>query len=147
MSEPDGRSPRRREGTVVAARRGLNYTDYSEKVADVNVVYNDIDYGSDPDQLGCITDVGLPLEKAVNQYVSAYRVWNGCFEDINCDNDSIDGALQSRWAKAGKAVDRAYRALQRLEDATGRAKARVARTKAGLAAATEELRSARSALE
>jgi hypothetical protein len=125
---------------------GLNYESYSEKVADVNVVYNDIDYSDDPEQLECITNVGLPLEKAVNQFVSAYRLWNDCFEDFNCDNDSIDDDLQARWSKATSAVDRADRALERMDDASDRASKKMADAQAHLEEAKDELQTAQAAL-
>jgi hypothetical protein len=111
---------------------GLNYQSYSDEVADLKVAYDGIDFDSDEaSDLDCLTKVGLPLEKAVNRYLSAYRTWNRCFEDLNCDNDSITPTLQSQWAKADGQVQRAKRGL----DGLGRA-ADHARTKADETQAT-----------
>jgi hypothetical protein len=105
---------------------GLNYQSYSDEVADLKVAYDGIDLDSnEASDLDCLTKVGLPLEKAVNRYLSAYRTWNRCFEDLNCDNDSTTPTLQSQWAKADGQVQRAKRGL----DGLGRA-ADHARTKA-----------------
>jgi hypothetical protein len=97
---------------------GLNYQSYSDKVADLKVAYDDIDFGSaDASELDCLTMVGLPLEKAVNRYISAYKTWNRCFEDLACDNDSITSSLQGQWAKADRQVQHAKRGLDHLRRA------------------------------
>src|SRR4051812_43161813 len=81
---------------------GLNYETYSDNVADLKVAYDNIDFdqGDAKASLACLTSVGVPLESALNQYVSAYRIWNACFEDYDCDSDSITGKLQAKWSKA-----------------------------------------------
>lgn len=91
---------------------GLNYERYSESVSDNQVAYDRVPF----DELGpeCVTDVGIPLEKAVNAYVKAYNIWSNCFEDIDCSNDSIKGRLQKHWAKATRQIARAEQNLEAL---------------------------------
>lgn len=104
---------------------GLNFASYSEKAADVKVAYDDIDFGGfDADMLTCLKRVGLPLEKAVNRYVGAYKKWNGCVDDLNCDNDSITPSLQADWARADQQVDKAKRGLDGLKRAADDAHAK-----------------------
>jgi hypothetical protein len=91
---------------------GLNFENYSTKVSDTKVVYDQIAF----EELGqeCVSRVGVPAENAFNAYVKAYNVWNNCIGDINCDNDSIKSTLQARWAKATLLIDRAGGNLQAL---------------------------------
>ena len=104
---------------------GLNYASYSEKAADVKVAYDDINFGSsDTTMLNCLTKVGLPLERAVNRYISAYKRWNRCVEDLNCDNDSITPSLQADWAKADRQVEKAKNGLEDLRRSTANARAK-----------------------
>jgi hypothetical protein len=107
---------------------GLNYESYSNRVSDLKVSYDEIEFDKlGTDALTCLSGVGLPLEKAVNQYVSAYRTWNECFEDLDCDNDSITSTLQSKWSKAGRFVDRAERGLDGLVREVARAQSELER--------------------
>ena len=94
---------------------GLNYDEYSDQVADLKVAYDAIDFGgAGDDSLKCLSSVGVPLEGALNQYVKSYRTWNACFEDYDCDNDSITPQLQARWSKATRQVSHAARGLSDL---------------------------------
>ena len=92
---------------------GLNFEDYATKVGDVAAAYNQTDFESGG--LDCVTEVGLPLETAVGQYEKAYDIWQECFEDIYCENESIDADLQKHWAKATIQIERSDRALERLK--------------------------------
>lgn len=125
---------------------GLNYDEYSDRVADVNVAYNNIDFKNDLD-FTCISAAGLSLEKALNKYVDAYRVWDECFADINCDNDSIDGELQTNWFAASSAVDRAKRGIGRLKAKAERADTRAESARDALEEATAEAERAEKAAE
>ena len=90
---------------------GLQFDDYSRKVGDAQVAYDRLikdlkrrEGVSDR----CINKVGLPLERALNQYVTAYNVWNDCIGDYSC---SFEGAILKRaqrsWAKATTGLERA----------------------------------------
>jgi hypothetical protein len=91
---------------------GLNFESYSTNVSDAKVVYDQIPF--DEMSPECVKQVGVPAENAFNAYVKAYNVWNNCFDDINCDNDSIKSKLQAQWAKATLLIDRADGNLQDL---------------------------------
>ena len=87
---------------------GLTYDEYTDRVGDVKVAYDKADFGdAGEDDLRCITEVGLPAEKAFNQYAKAAATWQECFDDIDCDNDSIQPDLQRRWSRATTLTERA----------------------------------------
>jgi hypothetical protein len=91
---------------------GLNFESYSTKVSDAKVVYDQIPF--DEMSQECVRQVGVPAENAFNAYVKAYNIWNNCFDDINCDNDSIKSKLQAQWAKATLLISKADGNLQAL---------------------------------
>ena len=94
---------------------GLNYEAYGTALGDVKVAYDEVEFEeAKPEDLDCLTDVGLPLERAFQQYASAGSTWDKCFKDIDCSNDSISGALQKRWSRAGSLVEKADSGLDRL---------------------------------
>lgn len=78
---------------------GMNFDKYSTRVSDLKVVYDDAALG-DLKDLDCLQEVALPAEKAVQQYLRAYRVWQRCFEAIDCETDSVTPRVQKRWSKA-----------------------------------------------
>ena len=95
---------------------GLNYDEYTDHVGDLRVEYDRVDFGgSDPEQLDCLTAVGLPAEQAMNEYAKAAGTWDECFDDIDCDNDSIQPELQRRWSTASRRADKAERGLEKME--------------------------------
>jgi hypothetical protein len=108
---------------------GLTYDEYGDKVADLKVEYDSIDFDADPDDgsFACLSSVGVPLENALNQYVDAYRIWNTCFEDFDCDTDSIEPDLQAKWSKATRNVSRASGGLGKLKHEADRAQEKVER--------------------
>lgn len=77
---------------------GLSFDEYGTKVGDVAAAYNQTDF--EAGGVDCLTEVVLPLETAVNQYKKAYDIWQKCFEDYACENDSITPELQDHWSKA-----------------------------------------------
>ena len=93
---------------------GLNYSEYGDLVADANVQYDRIDFDQLGDNIGCLSDVGVPLEDALNFYTSAYRVWDDCIESPTCTNDSITRNLQRKWARAEGKVTAARDGLRDL---------------------------------
>ena len=100
---------------------GLNYDEYTDQVGDLRVEYDRVDFGgSDPKQLDCLTTVGLPAEEAMNEYAKAAGTWDECFDDINCDNDSIQPELQRRWSSASRKANRAQRGLDKMESKADR---------------------------
>lgn len=84
---------------------GLSFQDYSDRVGDVQVAYDQLDV----DDLGldCLEDVGVQAEKALIAYVDAYNIWNDCISDVDCINDSITPDLQAKWAEATEFIEEA----------------------------------------
>jgi hypothetical protein len=90
---------------------GLTYTDYSSKVADVNVAYDRVD----PSGLtGACLNAAAHAENALNNYISAQQKWDGCIEDTYCDTDSITPGLQALWSKATAQDEKAKAAMERV---------------------------------
>jgi hypothetical protein len=86
---------------------GLTYSQYSERLGDISITYQDlIDVVGDLDRR-CIT-VALRGEKAYNLYLRAKKIWGDCIDDFDCSTDSIEGRLQKNWAKASKRVKQAW---------------------------------------
>lgn len=96
---------------------GLNYSDYGSEVRDANRAYQTVVDGGLAS--GCLNAVGVPLENALNDYISADKTWNNCISDLNCLNDSITPTLQDEWAKATIAIRRAEAALDLLRVGIG----------------------------
>jgi hypothetical protein len=94
---------------------GLNYDEYTDKVGDVRVAYDQVTprLGS---QTECITAVGIPAEAAFNQYVKASNIWGDCFDDIDCETDAIEPELHKHWSKASNAIHSADGGLSALRD-------------------------------
>ena len=105
---------------------GLSYDEYTDEVADLKVAYDGIDFDASADSIGCLGDVGLPLEAAMNTYLSAARIWDDCFDDYDCDTDSIEPDLQAKWSKADRKVDEASDGLDGLHDDVEDARAELA---------------------
>ena len=88
---------------------GLNFAAYSEKVGDAKVVYDRINVSAI--SAGCLQQVAVPAESALNEYIDAYNTWNDCITNIDCANDSITPGLQSHWADAADLIAKAVGAL------------------------------------
>lgn len=87
---------------------GLSYDEYTDKVGDLKVAYDQVDFDSaDADQLDCLTAVGLPAEQALNQYTRAASAWSKCFDDVDCSNDSVKPTWQRHWAQATRKTNAA----------------------------------------
>jgi hypothetical protein len=99
---------------------GLNYDEYTTKVGDVKVAYDQTPF-KQLDDIACLQQVGLPAESALNQYAKAAGIWDRCFDDPNCSNDQIKGQLQSHWSTASRQVRRASRGMARMTAIAARA--------------------------
>lgn len=90
---------------------GMNFSDYSDTVSDISVEYSK----SDSSDLGidCLGEVAVPAEVAVREHVRAARKWSHCFDDIDCDPETVD--LQSYWSRATDKTTDASDALAALE--------------------------------
>ncbi len=99
---------------------GLTFASYGERVGDVRVAYDasiaKLTEAADADSLACLGAVAVPAEKALNHYVAASNRWSRCIQDIDCDVDSINGALRSRWRRARQRIDSADAGLKELRE-------------------------------
>jgi hypothetical protein len=89
---------------------GLSYDEYTTHVGDARVIYDRV--VDEVDDTTCLTEVGLPAERAFNQYVKASNKWGDCFEDLDCDPDAIEPTLQTHWDRASTLVESADRRLE-----------------------------------
>lgn len=95
---------------------GLSYDEYSDRVQDISVAYNRVDF--EALSIDCVGETGLDAEKAFNQYAAAGGTWGDCITDFDCDVDSIDPELQKQWKKASPRVESAQQGLDSIvEDA------------------------------
>lgn len=99
---------------------GVQFAEYSSRLGQVSIAYNSTikalkaNGGVDS---GCLRGVGMPLEKAYDDYTRAGNTWNSCIQDYNCSFDKGSSALtsaQSQWARAHRAISRAEAALSKL---------------------------------
>ena len=96
---------------------GLTFDEYGDFVGDISVEYNKIKFkelANVGDDLACVNDVAVPAENATNSYISSYRIWEECFNDINCSNDSIKTDLQTKWSSASTQIKKASKGLNKL---------------------------------
>jgi hypothetical protein len=92
---------------------GLSYSEYTNKVGDVKVAYDNVPFKSL--DVACVGGVGIPAEKSFNQHAKAATLWGNCQSDINCSNDSIKPTLQKYWLKASVLTDRAKNNLEAIK--------------------------------
>jgi hypothetical protein len=91
---------------------GLSYDAYGTQVGNVSVAYETTPFKDLA--LECISAAGVPLEDAFNSYAKAADAWSTCFDDFDCDVDSIDPELQKHWADASLSVKKAEAGLTAL---------------------------------
>lgn len=90
---------------------GMTFRDYSDTVSDISVEYSKAD--SNDLGIDCLGRVAVPAESAVREHVRAARKWSNCFDDLDCDPETVD--LQSYWARATSKTIDASDALASLE--------------------------------
>ena len=90
---------------------GLNYEQYLSTVGNVSAAYGAMSTGQMSP--GCL-NVAVQAENAMNAFIDSGNTWSDCFDDINCDIDSIDSELQLDWAKATVHIEKAEMQLTEL---------------------------------
>jgi hypothetical protein len=93
---------------------GLDLDEYSDLLGAASVSYDAMDIDApEPD---CISDVGVPLENALNKYIEIASTWNDCiWEDTYCSMDNIDAEMQLAWLKSSQLIDKASESLDDLD--------------------------------
>lgn len=77
---------------------GMNYSEYTQRVGNVQVAYNEIPFKSL--SLRCLR-AGSQAEKALNDHLAASSYWNECVESLTCTDSTKKRVLQAKWAGAG----------------------------------------------
>jgi hypothetical protein len=93
---------------------GMQFADYTSRLGDVSVAYSHTVKALKGSSDQTCIDVGLALQRAINDYRSAGNTWNGCITDYSCSFDKGSPALtkaQGKWAKASVALDTAQTKL------------------------------------
>lgn len=90
---------------------GLNFAEYGDIVGEANVAYGRLPEGSQI-PAPCVTSVGVPLENALNAYITAYQSWSECVEDSECDDDANTTILRGHWSRASSEIGKVRTALR-----------------------------------
>jgi hypothetical protein len=77
---------------------GLSYEQYAAEMYGVRVAYDDVPV--EKLTIACLSTVGTPAEKALNEYVAAANIWGECLAESGCDTASIESSLQRKWRVA-----------------------------------------------
>jgi hypothetical protein len=87
---------------------GLSYEQYVAEVRAAKTAYEAI--AVDELELPCLTAVGTPGEKALNQYIEAANAWRECRADVSCGTYTIEPRLQRKWRVASHYIAEAHAA-------------------------------------
>lgn len=93
---------------------GQTFVEYGDRLEEISVEYDRLARQMEDVGLDCL-NVAVKLEGAFQSYFSAHRIWDDCFDNYNCDVDSIEPRLQRLWLKASNAIDTAQKRLRDLK--------------------------------
>jgi hypothetical protein len=89
---------------------GLNFRTYKTLLTNANVAYARVPWRRTSG--GCLSNVGVPAERALNYYAKAHNVWAGCINRLgNCTTGYVDAQIQRHWRNASANVERAINNL------------------------------------
>jgi hypothetical protein len=90
---------------------GLNYGEYKQAYTRAKVAYNREPVSQQ--SYACTHYVGVPAEKALNEYRVALNIWGACFSKPGCSVNSpgVDRRLQFRWKRASQYLRSAVNSL------------------------------------
>lgn len=74
---------------------GLTYDQYVAEVRGIRSTYEKIPI--ERVQIGCLSAIGTPGEKAFNRYIEAANDWGNCVSEAGCDSATVEPVLQRRW--------------------------------------------------
>jgi hypothetical protein len=97
---------------------GLSYDAYLEEVEAAKTAYGGIAVESLP--LGCLTLVGNPAERALNEYIAGVNTWGDCLAVAGCEPASIEAELKRGWQVASARVSVAQAGFGELRSAQSR---------------------------
>lgn len=86
-------------------------SDYGNALGGVQVLYDRVNLKTLP--YDCVTEVGVPLESALNNYIDANKQWDN---DYSCDVDKDAlPELRRDWLHAHKLFTKAGKSLRGLD--------------------------------
>jgi hypothetical protein len=97
---------------------GVSYDPYLDLVGEAGEVHAEVP--SERLAFACLTLVGAPAERALNEYIAGVNVWGDCLADAACEVASVEPRLQRRWDAASDLLSTAAAELRALGSA-GRA--------------------------
>jgi hypothetical protein len=97
---------------------GVSYEPYLDLVGDARAVHAEVP--SERLAFACLTLVGAPAERALNEYIAGVNIWGDCLADASCEVASVEARLQRRWDAASDLLSTAAAGLRELGSA-GRA--------------------------
>jgi hypothetical protein len=74
---------------------GVTYDQYVAEVEGIHSTYRKIPI--DQVEIGCLSAVGEPAEKAFNRYIEAANEWGDCVSETGCSSTTVEPVLQRRW--------------------------------------------------
>lgn len=74
---------------------GVTYDQYVAEVKGIRSTYEKIPF--DRVEIGCLTAVGAPGERAFNRYIEAANDWGQCVSEAGCGSAAVEPVLQRRW--------------------------------------------------
>lgn len=89
---------------------GLTYDQYVAEVRGIRSTYGEIP--TRKLQVGCLTAVADPGEKAFNRYIEAANDWGECVSEVGCGSAEIEPVLQRRWRIASHFLSEAEDGLR-----------------------------------
>jgi hypothetical protein len=103
--------------TVIDGRLsiGLNHASYENYLAKAQIAYNQTPFKSAP--ITCVALIGVPAERALNDYVKANTSWAACLSRValsaqsNCQSGPGYGARRVYWSDASNNISKAVNSL------------------------------------
>jgi hypothetical protein len=104
--------------TVIDGRLtiGLNHASYANYLAKAQIAYNQTPFKSAP--ISCVALIGVPAERALNDYVKANNSWAACLSRValstktNCQSGPGYASRRFYWSDASKNITKAVNNLE-----------------------------------
>ena len=103
--------------TVIDGRLslGVTHASYEDFLAKAQIAYNQTPFKSAP--ITCVALIGVPAERALNDYIKANNSWAACLSRValsarsNCQSGPGYGSRQVYWRDASKNISKAVNNL------------------------------------
>ena len=105
------------DGLRDAVAVGVTYEAYLDRVQRLRRSYDELPVARLA--IGCLTAVGTPAERALDEQIDAANLWSGCVGDAGCATESVEPGLQRRWALASRLLSRAQAGLREIRSRQG----------------------------